>query len=364
MSAICCLRSVDSRYLRLGPHDHFGGAEIPLASQRHGLGEPRPAQPLAVGKVLLHGVERRRRLVIFPLQRERLPLQIRQIILRRILRRGPPRRSPLTASRSCGPASGSERRPGPSAASAGQASAPIAPHGINVASATPIARKRSRLMILSSDSFCNSFRNNLFVVAGANSSRNVRKSTANLRELLAPAVLRRYFQTINRRTEAVPCSVESRRNLPRRPSACKHHAYNSARVQAVSLTPAGQKAPGTIVGRRLQKRRKNRPNTAAKIRTKTRSNIAATRSAAASNRCQPVPQRLGIVQPQVLDVENREARRLEDVRHFAQGRQITARKNAAFDPGVNRFRPVLTDRLDQTAARGAKTTVRHASQFA
>jgi hypothetical protein len=52
------------------------------------------------------------------------------------------------------------------------------------------------------------------------------------------------------------------------------------------------------------------------------------------------------MQAQVFDIEHRQAAGFEDLHHFADARGISARKYAAFDPGVHRRRPVAPDRVD------------------
>ena len=51
---------------------------------------------------------------------------------------------------------------------------------------------------------------------------------------------------------------------------------------------------------------------------------------------QPVPERLGIVQPQVLHVQDRERPGLQHVHHFAEAGRIGPGENTPLDPGVDR----------------------------
>jgi hypothetical protein len=68
-----------------------------------------------------------------------------------------------------------------------------------------------------------------------------------------------------------------------------------------------------------------------------------------------VAQRARVVQPQVLDVVHRHARRIKNPRDdFCETGRIGAGKDAAVDPGVERSRNVATDEMQQTATSCAR----------
>ena len=99
-------------------------------------------------------------------------------------------------------------------------------------------------------------------------------------------------------------------------------------------------------------------------RTNASSNISATRGGGGVEAEQPVPQRLGVMQAEVLHVQHREAPGFETVHHFAQAGRIGAGKNPPLDPGVDLARLVPADGMDQSAAGGAEAAVDGRAQLA
>src|SRR5882724_3032865 len=75
-----------------------------------------------------------------------------------------------------------------------------------------------------------------------------------------------------------------------------------------------------------------------------------------------MPQGAGVMQADVLDVENREIPGLEDLHHFAQGRWIRAGENALFDPGVHGGGTVSADGVNQAATHVAQTLLNDPTQ--
>ena len=83
-----------------------------------------------------------------------------------------------------------------------------------------------------------------------------------------------------------------------------------------------------------------------------------------SKRSSQWAQSLRVVQAQVLDVEHRQAIRLEDLHHLAQRRRVGARKDALFDPRVHRLGLVAADAVDQPTPALGKAAVDEPSQTA
>jgi hypothetical protein len=73
----------------------------------------------------------------------------------------------------------------------------------------------------------------------------------------------------------------------------------------------------------------------------------------------PVAQRLGVMQPQVLDVEHAETAGLENRHHFAERGRLRAREDAPLDPAVHGFRAIAPDRMDQAEAVRREAAVDH-----
>jgi len=64
---------------------------------------------------------------------------------------------------------------------------------------------------------------------------------------------------------------------------------------------------------------------------------------------QPVLQSLGIVQPQILHIQNRKIERLENLHHLRQARRARAGKNVALGPRVHRAGVIQAYAMDQPA---------------
>src|SRR4051812_2980574 len=76
----------------------------------------------------------------------------------------------------------------------------------------------------------------------------------------------------------------------------------------------------------------------------------------------PMTQRAGIVQPDILDIQDREIPGLENLRQFTEGGRTGARENALFDPGMHRSREIATDGVDQATAYISQTLRDHSTQ--
>ena len=86
-------------------------------------------------------------------------------------------------------------------------------------------------------------------------------------------------------------------------------------------------------------------------RTNDSSNIADTRGAAVLEALAPMLERLRVVQPEVLDVGDREPLRFEHaLADLAKRRRIRAGKDPLDDPRIERRRPVAADEMQQRAA--------------
>jgi hypothetical protein len=78
---------------------------------------------------------------------------------------------------------------------------------------------------------------------------------------------------------------------------------------------------------------------------------------------QPALQGLCIVGPQVLDIENGEFPRLEDIHHLTKGRCIRTRENTFSCPVAEGTRPITSDGLEESASGMFQTTVNNPSHL-
>src|SRR5262249_46092975 len=87
------------------------------------------------------------------------------------------------------------------------------------------------------------------------------------------------------------------------------------------------------------------------------------RGSRAVEAAEPVFERLGIVQANVLHVEHGKTLWLQYPKHLAERRDVGARENALFQPGIHRVREIAADEMEQAASVRTETSLNEGAEL-